>query len=249
MRSGPRPVGRESDAGDALAGATHEVHDEEDRRESERERGQLPGQLGALVRRGDDRARERRFEQAEDRVDGAREEREHEHHDDLFGQRAAIGGRRWRRRETPGGPRSFDLIHRADCTHGTSFGRGGSSRLRLRGRPGSTRGGIASDGEARRGRSRGRRRRHDRRMGIRVRPGSGPGAGRRDRSRTRRTRRVEPGGGHGARAGRFARHRAARHLVDRLLRGPARPLRHRLRLRRPRLRDPRVEGRRRTCGS
>ena len=124
-------------------------------------------------------------------------------------------------------------------------GSGGSSRLRRRRPTGSAEGGSNDDGQARRGRPGGGRCRHDRRLGLGLRARSGRRARRRARSRARRPRRLGPRGRHGARTGRLARHGAPRRVVDRVLRRSGRALRHRFRIRRAWVRDPRCLGGRR----
>jgi hypothetical protein len=62
---------------------------------------------------------------------------------------------------------------------------------------------------------------------------------RRAGARASRRGRVRPRGRDGASAGRHPRHGPSGLVVDRLLREPARSLRHRLRLHATRIRDPR----------
>ena len=146
---------------------------------------------------------QRCFEQAQDRVDGAREQREHQDDDDLFGQRAPVAGRgvgasrpRSRSRARPSSERSTRSI-RLTVRIAAPWARG-SSTLRL-----PRRGSI--DGHSRRSRP-GRSGRARSAAGPRCSRGSRCRARRRDRPRPRRAGRLQPRRRHGAlRAGRPTR--------------------------------------------
>ena len=103
-------------------------------------------------------------------------------------------------------------------------------------------------GSTRTSRCRGRRGRHDRRLGGHL-PGRGRcRTGRRRRARSGGSGREQPGGGHRPGAGRHACDGRTRPLGDRLLQRPAGPLRDRLRVPRARLPDHRDHRPRRTRG-
>ena len=81
----------QADPDETLARAPNEVPDEVDGRQAEHETEQLASELRALVHRGDAHTRDRRLEDRQDRVGGAREQREREHDEDLLAERPSVG--------------------------------------------------------------------------------------------------------------------------------------------------------------
>jgi hypothetical protein len=85
-----RPIPREPDRLHPFAAPLEQVHDQPHRGQAERDPDELPGQLVGLVHRSDVHALERSRQEAEHRVDGARQKRQGQHDQDLLADRAAV---------------------------------------------------------------------------------------------------------------------------------------------------------------